>query len=484
MQEFIEGQMRPKSAAFVWERYHFMSTTQKLIVKPLPGTKSRELLHNPDRGFRYELMISLHDAGEYPDNDRSVSFFQLAEQQFDYYEEECPQVAQLYIYMSDYMERDLDDTAINNLCRCFDFLAERQLRVLIRFAYQHRYEPDSSKPIEPCADQIFRHLDQLQPIIEKYRNLIYAVQAGFVGIWGEWHSMIALSREDQKAILEKLVDILPPELFVQVRYMWIKNLLDKDDPRRSRIGYHDDYIMDRPVSWSSAANAEEWEIETAESPYLVNDAEMPWGIDEVHMGPMMNPAPLMLRMYQHCFATMSVKHNYRENGECFDMEEWKKYPATYTTLYCSDFPYADAWLHDENGEEIDRSFFEYIRDYMGYYIEASDAAVDIGDKDVGDRQVNLQISLKNYGTAAPLTMHDPEAVIVDAQGKVLASAVLCCAAELLTGKTVQAEVTLEIDDLPPDAALGIRFVNPMGTPARLANDLRFENGINLLGKLF
>ncbi|MGN0556275.1 MAG: DUF4874 domain-containing protein [Acutalibacteraceae bacterium] len=272
-------------------------------LKPLPGSKSRELLGNPDRGFRYELAVHVaEDEQEYGLSDCNTSAIERAKEQFELYKDDRPQMAQVYVYMHSYMERDLDEAAFKAMRRYFDLLKEKKIRMLLRFAYQRDKIEWAKGDVDPHLNQVLRHIDQLKPLIEQYKDNIYAVQAGFVGIWGEWHSMINLSKEDCKIILEKLIDALPPELFVQIRYMWIKNMLRGDDPRRLRVGYHDDYVMDRPISRSSAANETEWAVETAEAPYLVNDAEMPWGNDEEFMGPLMNPIPLMQRMYRHCFS--------------------------------------------------------------------------------------------------------------------------------------------------------------------------------------
>lgn len=448
-------------------------------LKPLPGSKSKELLGNPDRGFRYEFAVHVaEDEQEYGISDCNTSAIERAKEQFELYKDDRPQMAQVYVYMHSYMERDLDEAAFKAMRRYFDLLKEKKIRMLLRFAYQRDKIEWAKGDVDPHLNQVLRHIDQLKPLIEQYKDNIYAVQAGFVGIWGEWHSMINLSKEDCKIILEKLIDALPPELFVQIRYMWIKNMLRVDDPRRLRVGYHDDYVMDRPISWSSAANETEWAVETAEAPYLVNDAEMPWGNDEEFMGPLMNPIPLMQRMYRHCFSTLSIRHNYIERGCEYDMQTWKRYPATPQLIHCADMPAPHAWFRNENGEPIYRSMFEYIRDFTGYYIAAEKAELT---EEYGGLRVD--VSLKNYGTAAPITMRDPEAVIADEKGNILASRVLCRAAEMFTNKTVNASVFLKPECLPKGAVIGVRFVNPMNTPAKLATDIPFENGINILGRI-
>jgi hypothetical protein len=56
-------------------------------------------------------------------------------------------------------------------------------RLLIRFVY-HMGPPGVETPI----NLILTHIDQLAPILIKHRDLIFALQAGFLGDWGQWYN--------------------------------------------------------------------------------------------------------------------------------------------------------------------------------------------------------------------------------------------------------------------------------------------------------
>ena len=57
-------------------------------------------------------------------------------------------------------------------------------RLMIRFIYN--FGPTANGRDAPI-DLISTHIDQLAPILLKNRDLIFALEAGFIGTWGEWH---------------------------------------------------------------------------------------------------------------------------------------------------------------------------------------------------------------------------------------------------------------------------------------------------------
>jgi hypothetical protein len=74
-------------------------------------------------------------------------------------------------------------------------------------------EPDASR------EMILRHLDQLEPVLRENADVIAAMQAGFIGAWGEWHSSSNGNDSPQrmKTILTKILETLPRNRMVQVR---------------------------------------------------------------------------------------------------------------------------------------------------------------------------------------------------------------------------------------------------------------------------
>ena len=89
------------------------------------------------------------------------------------------------------------------------------IKVILRFQY-------NEGPIgaaDASRAQVLAHLAQLQPILRANADVIAAMQAGFIGAWGEWHSSTngLDNTADRSAILEGILAALPASRMVQVR---------------------------------------------------------------------------------------------------------------------------------------------------------------------------------------------------------------------------------------------------------------------------
>lgn len=129
------------------------------------------------------------------------------------------------------------------------------LKLVIRFLYLGYGGIGSTSDFanaEPDAplDVALKHIDQLAPVVNQNKDVIAAVQAGFVGYWGEWHSSKYLHpTANRKAIVDKLLTTLDKNLMVQVRYPRYVQVFYGgpispaeafNQSNLSRVGFHDD----------------------------------------------------------------------------------------------------------------------------------------------------------------------------------------------------------------------------------------------------
>lgn len=93
---------------------------------------------------------------------------------------------------------------------------------------------------------MLRHMEQLAPVVSRWKDTIHALQAGIVGAWGEWHGESYAI--DKTAVLNKIVGtLLPPGTYLQMRLPDYKNLLPSSHPAYSRIGIHNDaWFLGKP----------------------------------------------------------------------------------------------------------------------------------------------------------------------------------------------------------------------------------------------
>lgn len=440
-------------------------------ISPLPGTKSKELLMNPNRGFRLELTMN-------PSNGNALNSNKTAEtallEQLDYYKDETPQLSQNYIYLTDYSKKDLDQKALDNIQKYFDVLKKNKIQSLLRFCYEY---DDTNNVIGPTTDQMLRHMKQLKPLIEKNKDLIHVIQAAFIGLWGEWHHPVY--PHDEKVVLEAILDMAPTNKFVQVRLVRYKNVLDLNDPRRSRVSYHDDYLVGEDHAWSVATtqNLSEYKLLLADAPNMLIDGEMPWGTDTYYNQGNIDGTLMAQRLQEQHFTSMSLVHNYKEGSafSTYNMVEWKSIEANENYLKTNNLNYSPAWLKDASGKATGRSIFAYIRDYLGYYIEANNVNATISGK-----TVKIDLNLLNYGFSAPLGMKEIAVVVTDQNNNVIASQKACELIALQPGKNIAVSQTLTIPELCSGYKIGIRFINAVDTTAKLAIDTEYKNGVNTL----
>ena len=439
-------------------------------IQGLPGTKSKELMENPERGFYMEMNMNVATGLTMGGKDA----IQEITDQIGHYSNEKPQLAQNYFYLTDYSDRDLDQAAFDKMQAYFDVLKANNIQSCIRFAYEYN---ESNNVVGPTTDQIIRHTKQLKAFLEHNKDTIHVVQAGFIGLWGEWHTSV--HEHDRTKVLQAIVDMTPEGKMVQVRLASYKDVLPADDPRRARVSYHDDYLVGVDHAWSTvtASNTRLYIMVMQDVPSMLVAGEMPWGSDQQFNNGVIDGLFMAMRLQEYHYTAISITHNYIESGiYCdYNMSRWQSETVTEEGLKAAELRYAPSWFKDESGNTTTRSLFAYIRDYLGYYIEAADVKAT-----VSGNTVKATLTLKNYGFSAPHGMKTMELVLLDADGKILDRQSLCEMNALQPGSEVSAQADLTASALEAGYSVGIRFVNAQGTSAHLANDVTYRGGVNVL----
>ena len=87
-------------------------------------------------------------------------------------------------YLTDFIKGDISQAYLDMIQRSMDAMREAGIKCVLRFAYQNS---ESSKPWDPTEAVALRHIEQLRPLLQKNADVIFVLQAGFVGVWGEWY---------------------------------------------------------------------------------------------------------------------------------------------------------------------------------------------------------------------------------------------------------------------------------------------------------
>ncbi|MFV9996735.1 MAG: DUF4874 domain-containing protein [Arsenophonus endosymbiont of Dermacentor nuttalli] len=115
---------------------------------------------NPERGFRYENMILL--------NEDLINPFSVEKQNenvlLELYKKEivgeCYQIVQQYIYLTDYINKHLDDKDIELINYIFSQVKSAGVKLLVRFVYKY-----GNNIPKPEVEKVKQHMRQLKPIL-------------------------------------------------------------------------------------------------------------------------------------------------------------------------------------------------------------------------------------------------------------------------------------------------------------------------------
>ena len=155
-----------------------------------------------------------------------------------------------------FKSQDLPDAILNGFDEDMQVLRDMGLKCVLRFAYTEREsDKEDAKP-----DWVKRHLEQLKPYLAKNEDVIYVLEAGFVGVWGEWYYSNNYGNETQhvttnrRTVIQYLFENAPEDMFILFRYPMIKTeylgdskpLTDEEGfsgSIRARMGCHNDAFL-------------------------------------------------------------------------------------------------------------------------------------------------------------------------------------------------------------------------------------------------
>ena len=129
----------------------------------------------------------------------------------------------LGFYLTDFMQGDISQAYLDMIQSSMDALREGGAKCVLRFAYK-AYHNDSEE-MDPEVDIVLRHVEQLKPLMQRNEDVIFVLQAGFVGSWGEWYytthfGFAPRANADylpRKRLADALLDAMPTSRQIQLR---------------------------------------------------------------------------------------------------------------------------------------------------------------------------------------------------------------------------------------------------------------------------
>jgi|GEM_PF-725724 len=217
--------------------------------------------------------------------------------------------AYCFFVLDEFLQTNITQSFLQHIDDNLDIVRRAGKKCILRFAYTEDYSDDNGNGIpdvldedsvdsEPELPQLVAHIEQLAPILTENVDVIALLQAGFIGIWGEWyytdHFIDDPSRpwnisENQfsrrRQVVDALLDALPSTRMIALRYPRLKQemysrttALDAGEAHlgttMARIGFHNDaFINTYGDSGTFSSDADRTYLQT-ESTYVTMGGEV------------------------------------------------------------------------------------------------------------------------------------------------------------------------------------------------------------------
>ena len=388
-----------------------------------PGdSDGRKGLRNPERGFRFEIGIGITESDP-------VQFSHIRNLwPFPQYENDGVAITQAYCYLTQYYNKPIAESKLAALQTDFDRARHDGVKFLLRFAYEF-----NEKTPGPTCEQILAHIDQLKELLDKNWDIIYNLQVGFVGLWGEFHTSVEGIEKDisqTAAILQKTLEILPPNRTTMMRrgQYKINNLKELNEfceitPEiafsqlpAAKIGFFNDGTLANywdggtffePPFYASQGN-EEFDYIVREAPYMPVDGELFWS-GQTSEPLDSNGIKAIERFRLHHYSTFSLVHSFSEldtHTHLWTIDYWKQMELLPKHLDLRSYPYSPDYFYNNTP----RSAFEYIRDHLGYRLELVELRYQ---KDNGSGVLSLEADIINRGFSTLINPREVYFVLVN-----------------------------------------------------------------------
>lgn len=360
-----------------------------------------ELFANPERGFYRYFESRASEPTQWTLED-FTDIDRLSWMNDD--EEATIRQAYCLFYLDDFLESDISPAFLEHIRANLRNVRKAGMKCILRFAYTCKSKDNNANDIpdiledpnvhtEPRIEQLLSHIDQLRPILTTFSDVITVLQAGFIGIWGEWYytdhfvddpkdpdTVSANQFARRKRVIDKLLGALPKTRQIALRTPLLKKrMYGRDTPIRAfeaftntavgRLAFHNDAFLNSFEDSGTFESGEDKNYLASETLYLSMGGE----INEPGSG------TVPPRSCSASLRAMSKYHWSYINADYFEeaLTNWKK----------------EGCIHDPGN--ISGS----IMDRLGYRLVLKQATFPVSV--TTNRSFDISIALANQGFAAP-----------------------------------------------------------------------------------
>lgn len=271
---------------FMW--LFFIVCHVSLIGQSVNYTESTNIFTNPERGLqKYSIT-----ADNYATNTGASN---LTVATLNNWKNSTDKVTVVYRYfiLDAFINSNINSIYLNNIQGDFDNIRTAGLKIIVRFSYSNA---QGDGPQQPSKAQILAHISQLSPILNDNKDIIFSLQAGFIGIWGEWYytnsdefgteGIISDAQwQNRKEVVDAMLTATPIETPIQVRYVGVKTRLYGENQltpqtayqntSNARIGFYNDAFLNNFGDQGTYTTNGECDnpVGTTEYNYLSNETQ-------------------------------------------------------------------------------------------------------------------------------------------------------------------------------------------------------------------
>ena len=252
-------------AAVEYERAYMVAQT---TTRPAQNTVSRTYtadnttnFSNPERGF-YEQVEQVVTA----DGTSNLSDHYFS----DGRSEGRSLLLRLY-YLDNFRTKTLPQAVLDEITADMAKFRANGFKCILRFAYTAEAYDNASQNQDASPAIWQQHLSQLKQVLQDNADVIYVVQAGFLGAWGEWYYSSqgigsAIPQDAKRNLINWLLDAVPANRCVQLRTPKFKTdyigsttaLTDAtayQGTPQARLGHHNDAFCNGELNQGTYENA-------------------------------------------------------------------------------------------------------------------------------------------------------------------------------------------------------------------------------------
>ena len=342
-------------------------------------TESDKLFPNPERGFYFVQ------------NFKSASASLLTASKIEQNRLQNRTICYLGFYPKKYMNGHIADDFIQMVRNNMQVLRENGAKCIMRFAYS---DSENEKPWDPTPEVVQMHIADIKPVLHEYSDVIMCLQAGFVGVWGEWYYTENFEFEPstpeehtlRKQVTDAMLEALPADRTIGLRTPMFKRNMYASSYRdtitlatayngsnKSRVsGFNDCFgaSADDLGTFDNDASREYWKRDTR---YTLMGGET-CGVSS----------------YCECDVTLQ---------DCED------YHWTYLNIEYNRQVH-NVWKNNGCWDEIERR--------LGYRLSFADV---YHSTPAAGEDMTVALQIKNSGFAAPMNGRAVELVLVDGNGR-------------------------------------------------------------------